>query len=146
MPRPITIRSDIEEGDDLWTVARPIGPDDVVVFLDDVDDFDFALYRVRKSSGTLTAEYTQTGVSVATGNPGGAAVMFNSLQTDGWWDEDSVGYTFRFGILGSTLAANSVNMQGGQLWVLEIKLNVNLTNTTQVFFPHLIQVLPRRLT
>lgn len=146
MPRPITIRGDIEEGDDLWTVLRPVGPDDNVVFLADVDDFDFALYRVRKGSGALTAEYSQTSVSVSTGNPGSAAVMFGSLQVDSWWEEDDIGYSFRHGILATTLTSNNVFMQGGQLWLLEYKLNTNLTNTTQVFFPHLINVLPRRIS
>lgn len=138
MPKPLTIRNEIEEGDDLWTLARPTGPDAQVLFATDVDTFDFALYRARKSSGTLTAEFSGSGVS-----PSG--VMFASLQVDGWWEEDSIGYTFRHGILRSTLDSNSVTMQGGQVWFIDYRLNVNISTATQVAFRNIIVVLSKRL-
>jgi hypothetical protein len=55
-----------------------------------------------------------------------ANVVYDTLQTDSIWDEDSTGYNFKHTIAGSTLSSPStvyrveykLTASGGTLWIL----------------------------
>lgn len=84
------IRGTITEEGDFVSFAHLQGVDAVDTVQADVSNITVTVYK----NGVQAAQ--DTNVSVTTGNPGSAAVIFNTLQTGAEWDEDSDGYNFRF--------------------------------------------------
>ncbi len=108
MPIGEILYSEAFEGSDIWTLARPAGPDNVVLLKDDVTKVDISIFDV--DTPTTTEHNEPGGITLAN-------VMETSLQTDGYWTKDATGYTLKHRV---TFAEHG--MEGGHSYRVEYDL------------------------
>jgi hypothetical protein len=109
----LKITSDYWEGQDFWVLARVTGPDGILLsqgsFAGAADDWTLNVYdRTTGTPGTVV--YTTSGAA--------SAIIFNTLQTDGYWTVDAEGYNMRHRVD----AAQFTNT-GGHSYTLEYELD-----------------------
>jgi len=105
------------EGEDIFLLARPESPAGVVLTRNEASAGTLTVYE----QGTNAAVYTKTldtNTADPDGDPSQTYCMFDSLQTDGWWDQTG-GYTFWQVIQYSAYA-----LKGGTSYRIEVKLTV----------------------
>lgn len=102
----------IFEGDDWTALARLTADDGTVLIQSDFTDGDLFLYDKRDPATQL---YT-VALTIS-------AVVFNSLQQDGRWDKDRLGYNFRHKLTAAALVSSSVFWEGGHEYRAEYILN-----------------------
>ena len=118
----------IFENQDVWTVARVTRSSGAQLVqgsigADSVAPISYYIYDVTNGSTTAVASYaynTSTGLTADT-TLAKAAVVFDTLQTDGYWSGDTTGYNFRHKVDGSNFT------EGGRRYRIEYKIDTDLT-------------------
>lgn len=130
----IIIRSEIWEGEDIWTLARPVNAAGVVIYSGDVTAIELKLFD-RSASFT---DSTGPSVAIVTDSTGAAdfnvaELMETELQTGAEWDVDDIGYSFKHQLTAAhiTSEVNDGNdyPMGGHRYLLEYKLTVTSYGT-----------------
>ncbi len=78
------------------------------------------LYIYENGAPTTTPFHTSLGMNPANGGPGGSAIIFDTLQVDGFWNVNSKGYNFRYAIRMADLASP---FEGGKKYTAEFYMN-----------------------
>jgi len=122
----LVLHRQIKEGEDPVLLARVVGHDASVLQSSDVTDTDVFIYEF----GDDTAKYSVTGINNDSGQPSGSAgstsgsVIFDTLQTDGRWKADTIGYNASYGLRAIDLAqTNSFSLEGGKTYRVEWYFN-----------------------
>lgn len=118
----------IFENQDVWTVARVTRSSGAQLLqgsigADSVAPISYYIYDVTDGSVAATANYaynTSTGLTADT-SLAKASVVFDTLQTDGYWTGDTTGYNFRHKIDGANFP------EGGRRYRIEYKIDTDLT-------------------
>lgn len=95
------------EGQNLVSLGRITSPDGVVLVRSAVSSIALKVFDLDSAT-------PETAVHSAT--PTVSAVVFNTLQTDGYWDADGTGYNFR-----DTIAYSGYAFIGGHEYRIEYK-------------------------
>lgn len=128
MPGVTTTRRLLREGMDPEPLARLAGRDDLVFGQSGIltppgtnTGIDLYIFEVNSN----TALYSLLEIDPATGNPEGGEVIFDTLQTDGRWKADAIGYNFRYPIRKAE-TASSFTFEGGHLYAVEFTFHTAL--------------------
>lgn len=92
MPSAAITKATVWEGGDAINMARVTGADAANITQASLTTIDWAVY---KTDGTVVSASASLTVS---------NVIFDTLQTDSRWTEDSTGYNFRHTVPAATLA------------------------------------------
>lgn len=98
----------IFERDDWIALARLSAAAGTVLIQSDFDSLEVYLYDKKDTQTLLYA----AGITIS-------GVIFNSLQNDGYWDKDDVGYNFRHRLTAAALLADGVTLEGGHTYRVE---------------------------
>jgi hypothetical protein len=125
----LTIRGEVFEGCNPVVVARIPTADGTNLVRDDLNgssgqEIEYSIYDLDGDT---------PGTAIHTGTLNKTAVIFDTLQTDGYWDsEDEFGYNFRHMVTSSQLAGDghrsrieygaSTSSFGAAKWVAEIDI------------------------
>lgn len=133
---PRLLVSEVWEGED-WpdTVARLAYSSGALVTLADVDSISLSIYWADdpEAADPPVPVYGPTAIDKATGGPGGEAVIYDTLQTDGYAIDDQ-GYNFRH-----FLGASSFAGEGGMRYLLVYTV-VRVSPRGPLKIPHSVYV------
>ncbi len=126
-----TIQSRVYEGQTLYTLARLVRASGALVTQSDVTgNYTVTVYRYNNSTPG-TAVYTDSSVLVS-------STIFDTLQTDGYWDVDATGYNFRHSfVVGGSLP----EFQGGNTYVAEYTIPLS-SPTETIYVRHKFELAP----
>jgi hypothetical protein len=133
-PTGIRATSTVDEGGWITTVARVVLPDGGQLMQIDCDSIELRIFNRSKSKARDTL--------VANGTLVVADVVFDTLQTDSWWDVDLAGgqgYNFRHTLqVGESPWQNTV-LNGGEKYQLEYTIRTGGFGPVRVI--HVVDVL-----
>jgi hypothetical protein len=116
----------IYENQDVWSVARLVRPNGVKIETSDVTAANSAnpimvyIYDITEGS-TEVIKYGHTAGTGITADTSlaKASVLFDTLQTDGYWSGDTTGYNFRHKVAGSNFS------EGGKRYRIEYAIQTS---------------------
>lgn len=115
-------RRRIIEGHDFYNSGRLEGGEGTAVVQADVSSWELRIFDITGST-PATAIYTDTGNAATDTNPDGAAILTDTLRTDGYWEgKDDDGYNFRHTVQASVLDAADAHLEGGKTYRLEYEI------------------------
>jgi hypothetical protein len=132
MPGVVVTSRRIWEGSDPEPLARVVGRDEAALQQSDVTSINFRIFEINAT----TAIYEELAIDPGSGQPGGGAVIFNTLQTDGRWKADTQGYNFRYAVRQADLATQSAVLEGGKTYVFEFLLTTTAWGVIPVVFEY----------
>ncbi len=121
---------DALEGNDVWIVQRVVMADGTYLDTAGVDnDIIVKVYdlTLRQNPSGMEPIWKKTDLSPGDGTTG---PLFNTLQTDGYWDGlDEDGYNWRYQLQYDSAGSAGPNMIGGRRYLVEFEADVGGSST-----------------
>lgn len=121
----LVVVGEVPEQQDIVSLARVVGPDNSTIVQSQANGsppWSLDVYNLASSATPGVPVYSFTGSAAS-------EVLFNSLQLDGYWSVDRIGYNFRH-----QLAQSTFTQAGGSKYRLEYVLNTSLWGPIRLFF------------
>lgn len=120
MAEPIRVYAEVDEGADGHNVGIATFSNRTALVQGDVSSIALDVFEVQTSAALYSAVVVVS------------AVIFNTLQLDGYWGLDSDGYNFRHKIRQADLG--TVNLEGGKTYMFVYRLTTSAEGVIPLIF------------